>query len=1121
MAVLFTSDRKMSDVSSQTLVYSDADVKRKLAEFGFEFASLQYSSVYTLLHACAARARDRRAYESSKLTRAELDKLKSSIHSQNAEISEAAKKRRVVVLEELRRLGEQQQQQSREWAAAVKEHGLMRKSKPCESDADFDQLGHMCEAWYEYLLQGERERVGLCVANLVDAVSLAAADLEATQAAQREVTGFSKVVAATNTLETQRKAAVAEAERAAKSFIASATPVSASTSAPAPLDPFGELEVDAAAASLSLDAAPALTSPESIRLTTAQVAHQRYAAQERLRAHEGHVTQRLPLGAGAHCLGRVGTVCFVGPTVLGDGVWVGLRLTVPHRLPVPLVHCPSLALPGDIMPDVRALLRCPAEHALFAPEHTVFPADARDRSRLRSSARQHAAATVIQRAFRRLAARKQAVLRRVELAAGPGQRCAADAMASAAGGSWSDVNSLAQHLLSTPGCQSATVRARLAYTWMATHLRFDWSSEALDADAVLQEGGGSAAGLADAYVELCSAMGVDCCAVRGVGRGCGSDWRVDVGPRRENHTWNVVRGDGEEPGRVSGGSEGPRFMLVDVTYGMGAWGAFSHLRRPTPAWFDVPADTFAQSHYPLAVRGGRRSFPELQAFMQTPTRTLTHLQPAPRPVTLGRYDVEAALVPAASMAHFGARLLHPAPAPALAVPVDRAFTCLAVLLRAGVDVAASLSSLASPYTPSSATQTQTKLLSRTHTYTHVGYIPAHAPSHRIALVTVVIPRRGAYALSLHAAAPSTLPAPSFPSLALFTLTIHASTGVASYRSPHDVAVGFPRAAPLPRHRARPALLAPLTGVVDAGRPLAVTLLSTKPPAPASASAPAPPQADIDDVVVVCGPRWASAAQLHTTAAQWAQRSGGAAPADGSAPVTVFRAQLPPRNGTLQGFQVLARYRGHTDYTLVYAFHGETLPTSTPSPAPSALVPAPAPPPTLHWTPRGRAFASGARVLSASTTAACVVLCVQTHAHTALQAVVLRGTHTHDAPKQATHAPGDGAAAGASVAAGQVKGKVSVRLVALNVAASARTLARASGDEDAVAAVSSGASGALLHAVADAAQVQRVLDEGDGPVTWQVCADVPAGDASVLLYTAGSVNGVYACVASYTTRVPEK
>ncbi|KAJ9607112.1 hypothetical protein H2200_008184 [Cladophialophora chaetospira] len=161
---------------------------------------------------------------------------------------------------------------------------------------------------------------------------------------------------------------------------------------------------------------------------------------------------------------------------------------------------------------------------------------------------------------------------------------------------------------------SATIRARMIYTWIACNLVYDKSRVneekpqkwvALTTGELLKFGKGLCFDLAVLYYEMCKAVKLECEMIVGVAKsGVFIPVDVDWDPKQEDvdsmldkykmkqygHAWNVVFIDNDTP------------QLVDPTFGLGEFDKTTQQLFHTnsrSAFFDMSNREFALSHFPI------------------------------------------------------------------------------------------------------------------------------------------------------------------------------------------------------------------------------------------------------------------------------------------------------------------------------------------------------------------------------------------------------------------------------------------------------------------------------------------------------------------------------------------
>ncbi len=436
-------DGQASSGESQAPVYTEAGARAKLKDFLIDYSALESDFASQILAACIHRAEDKQCYEKSKLAKGEADKLGNMARSMNPEIAEPARIKRVEVQDYIAQLGQRQLEAQKKWKEFVAEKRLTHKSKTMETDADFDALATAVELWYQVSLHTYLERVQ----QRAEAAHVAIASIRANDSALNKIDaalprGFSTVAVARNQLNIGRRVELSKAEKYVAELIAkmnedivranalaqAGISQSSSTSASSSSSFSSSSSSDFASASSSSSSSkssPSAVDGEADKDTTtmnsymtsrrvpiADIDRRRALLVEKAKKDEHFAARAFVVGRNVQCMGRVGTVIFVGPTSLGPGQWVGIRLVrnVPSATS-PLIYSMTNSFPLRCGADVYKIMAskgCPVDTALFAPVHAVsgYVEKPKTAKESRPSAHTLAAAVKVQTAIMRFTKRR-------------------------------------------------------------------------------------------------------------------------------------------------------------------------------------------------------------------------------------------------------------------------------------------------------------------------------------------------------------------------------------------------------------------------------------------------------------------------------------------------------------------------------------------------------------------------------------------------------------------------------------------------------------------------------------------------------------------------------------------
>ncbi len=184
----------------------------------------------------------------------------------------------------------------------------------------------------------------------------------------------------------------------------------------------------------------------------------------------------------------------------------------------------------------------------------------------------------------------------------------ADARADTFGQSYTDAAELARQL--TSPFKTETEKARVIYTWIARHIRYDcekfkhpetvrfsgqtaddlkqqqekWEAEQIR--QTLRKKRGVCEDYSRLFKSMCDAAGLEAAVITGWGRSFYQPFRKL--PKKPNHAWNAVKTDGQ-------------WRLVDVTWAAGY--TDERVKKFTAyfqsGYFFTPPDRFVEDHLPL------------------------------------------------------------------------------------------------------------------------------------------------------------------------------------------------------------------------------------------------------------------------------------------------------------------------------------------------------------------------------------------------------------------------------------------------------------------------------------------------------------------------------------------
>ncbi len=154
-----------------------------------------------------------------------------------------------------------------------------------------------------------------------------------------------------------------------------------------------------------------------------------------------------------------------------------------------------------------------------------------------------------------------------------------------------DIKTLASYLIIP--AKSEIEKARLLFTWVATHVKYDAAAfnsgkyPEQSTEGVLKKKKAVCEGYSNLLKDLCSAAGLEAEKVSGYSKGYG--YKPGKKFKQSDHAWNVIKIDG-------------KWKLFDVTwasgYGTNVDGKLKSTSRFDPYWFDVNPKEFIFSHLP-------------------------------------------------------------------------------------------------------------------------------------------------------------------------------------------------------------------------------------------------------------------------------------------------------------------------------------------------------------------------------------------------------------------------------------------------------------------------------------------------------------------------------------------
>ena len=153
------------------------------------------------------------------------------------------------------------------------------------------------------------------------------------------------------------------------------------------------------------------------------------------------------------------------------------------------------------------------------------------------------------------------------------------------------MENLVQYLVSKGG--SETEKARLIFTWIATHIKYDDQSynsknyADMSAQGVFKRRAGVCEGYSNLVLEMCSLAGLECKKVIGYSKGYG--YQLGARFTETDHAWNIIKTNG-------------KWGLYDATwaagYGETVKGKLKSTMEFDDYWFNVKPEEFLFTHFP-------------------------------------------------------------------------------------------------------------------------------------------------------------------------------------------------------------------------------------------------------------------------------------------------------------------------------------------------------------------------------------------------------------------------------------------------------------------------------------------------------------------------------------------
>ena len=280
-------------------------------------------------------------------------------------------------------------------------------------------------------------------------------------------------------------------------------------------------------------------------------------------------------------VGHTGVLRYVGrPEGLRVGEFCGIEL-----------DRPSEGLGDGEMQDVRCFQAVHGDTALFVRRHQLRPPASRNPDALLDSFAANPGALkallVMQTLARGFHAKRRARSIKRQLTAHGERFAAVDKRAMLAPDEHAEtVEALAKYL--SEGLQSDIEKARAAFFWVASHIKYDFKMlrsgklRDQDSESVLKKRWAVCSGYASVFYDVVEAMGLEVATRRGWSKGYGLEPGKE--PTGAGHAWNAVKLEGE-------------WGLVDTCWGAGyvADGHFVHELKER--WFLTPPELFLEMHF--------------------------------------------------------------------------------------------------------------------------------------------------------------------------------------------------------------------------------------------------------------------------------------------------------------------------------------------------------------------------------------------------------------------------------------------------------------------------------------------------------------------------------------------